>query len=240
MTICSTWLIAALATSGAATAQDTRPYPYPVTGITVGDPRGPNDLGLLVRGADEHLATDMGVALMLGGGSVTRLTDREENATSPGGAWHARLVIGTRSFVAGEAAYVGSAAPVQPDVVGTDDVLLLSNGGEGALRAQVPVVVGIRQDVLVAPFATAGVGVQVHDLMNQELEILGDRMVGNDFTVHVPVGGGLMVASEGFIADARLAYRPAVANDRRVFGTPSRFDNAIDEVAVTGSIGVEF
>lgn len=241
MTVCSVWVLAALGGPGAAHAEDEEaPYPYPVASIYLDEPRRADGIGLVVRGNEDHLATDMGVAVLLGGGSSLRVTDRDVNATTPGGSWHVRTVIGTRSFIAGEVAYVGSANPVRPEVIGSDDVLLLSNGGEAALRAQIPVPVGIRQDVMVAPFATFGVGVQVQDLMNEELEILGDRMIGNDPTVHLPVGAGLTVASEGFIADARLAYRPAVANDRWVFGKSSPFDNAIDELAVTGSIGVEF
>jgi hypothetical protein len=245
MTFRNVVMLSALAVPAAALAQDD-PYVYPddyPEDVYLGDDEIDDDGGfdLVVRGNEDHLVTDMGVGVLIGGGSMNRLTDREANATSTGGTWHLRGVIGTRSFLAAEVAYLGAATPVAAGIdVVEEDAILMSNGGEANLRGQIPIPVGMDEDVMVAPFLTAGVGVQAHDLVRTDTDLTDDGAIGDDVTFHLPVAGGLAVATEGFIADARVSYRPAIANDRNVFGEPTAFDNALDELAVTGSIGVEF
>jgi hypothetical protein len=77
--------------------------------------------------------TRIGVGAMLGGG-VTGFIDEQSRAfTDPGGSWEARASVGTRSWLALEAAYVGKSQNIS--ALGLDsDANLIGNGAEATAR----------------------------------------------------------------------------------------------------------
>ncbi len=214
---------------------------------TVEPEAGFGDDDLLVNNEADHLVTSAGVAIMAGGGGMTRVRPGvgESNATA-GGQWNLRTVVGTRSVLAAEAAYVGSAQPTDDRVAGlADDAVLMSNGGEAAARVQLPVELNRANDAILAPFATAGFGLMSNAILNPgpdataDIEEAVQDSDGSDLTAHIPVGAGVAFADEGFIIDTRVNFSPAI-NDSDVFEREPAFDNAVDTLSVSGNIGVEF
>src|SRR4051794_28596204 len=57
----------------------------------------------------EHLRTPMGTIIQVGGGVTDFQSQRTRDLTSTGGYWDARAVVGTRTALALELAYVGNA-----------------------------------------------------------------------------------------------------------------------------------
>jgi hypothetical protein len=183
-----------------------------------------------------------GMALMAGGGSMSRVSNSGgQGATDMGGAWLARVVWGTRSVLAGEVAYLGSAVPVNPQATGlAQDTTLLSNGGQVDLRLQAPIPLDSDGKAALAPFAVGGFALLRHDVIGQDGDFDDGTSAGDRLTAHIPVGAGLALMTGGFIADARFSYRPTVGGDDPVFSTSSAFDESVSAVSVTGSVGVEF
>jgi len=223
-----------------------QPQDNPDVDITITQTRvqleDPNDgiqaRDLLVKSNDDHLVTPMGVAVLVGGGAVGQLTDRQANATDPGGTWLLRGAVGTRSVLAAEVAYIGGVQPIDQRLAFEEDAGLLSNGAEVDLRVQVPIVAGRGEDLLMTPFLAGGFGFLAHDVVRTDDPLTNDGTVGDDVTLHIPVALGLGAASDGWIGDVRLTYRPAI-NDASVFGRPSRFDSSLDGLALTASVGFE-
>lgn len=169
----------------------------------------------------------VGAAILIGGG-FERFTDGTLRAmTGDGGSWTARLVGGTRQFVGVEAAYVGSARSIS--ALGVNAGNLVSNGVEGTLRLNIPLVRGA---TLLEPFGFVGIGWQHFNVTNNTVT---SDVVGSDDVMTVPYGGGLELAYKSFIADARFTYRQTYYNDLlRVTG------GNLNNWGVGGQIGVEF
>lgn len=189
---------------------------------------------------DPDVPSGVGMALMIGGGSATALAGPDgADAAGTGGSWLARWVWGTRAVLAGELQYVGQAVPVNEGVTDAPgDATLLTNGGQVDLRLQAPIPVGSRGAV--APFLLGGFALLGHDVVGDDGGIDDGTSAGDRLTAHIPVGAGLALMTGGFIADARVAYRPTVGGDSPVFDDRTRFDDAVNGFGVTGSVGFEF
>jgi len=82
---------------------------------------------------EPQLLTSWGMAVSAGGGVNDFINDDAQEMTGVGGSWDARLVVGTRKYVAFEAAYLGSAQSI--DALGLEtDARLVGNGAEGVVR----------------------------------------------------------------------------------------------------------
>jgi hypothetical protein len=150
----------------------------------------------------------LGAGFLLGGGYEDFTNENLRSQTGGGGAWDARLLAGTRQFVGVEAAYVGAARSV--DALGLQsNALLLSNGVEGAVRLNVPVV--LRRAQLLEPFGFVGLGWQHYQVTNTNTNT--SDIAGKDDIMSLPVGGGLEYAIGRFMADARFTYRSTYYND---------------------------
>ena len=79
--------------------------------------------------------------MLVGGGFQDFTNGRLKDATGDGGYWTARIVAGTRQYVGMEAAYVGDARSITGLGLGNDS-RLISNGLEGNLRLNIPIVRG--------------------------------------------------------------------------------------------------
>jgi hypothetical protein len=150
----------------------------------------------------------LGTGLLVGGGYEDFTNNTLRNMTGAAGTWNARVLAGTRQYIGVEAAYVGSARGVEALGVQSNAVLM-SNGLEGALRLNVPVV--MRRAQLLEPFAFAGVGWSHYQVTNTNVNT--SDIASDDDVMSVPVGGGLEYAIGRFMADARFTYRSTYYND---------------------------
>lgn len=171
-----------------------------------------------------------GLAVMVGGGYEDFTNDNLQGMTGGGGSWTARVVAGTRQFVGVEAAYVGAARSIDGFGLG-NDANLMSNGVEGALRANVPVMLGRS---LLEPFAFVGLGWQHYSLNNAGTLNLS-AVNRTDDVMTLPYGAGLEFAYGMLIADARFTYRQTYLNDLMRVGGGS-----LSTWGITGQVGVEF
>jgi hypothetical protein len=150
-----------------------------------------------------NLVTPFGISATLGGGVTGFTASRAREFSDVGGGWNARLVIGTRSIIAGEIAYLGTVQDVE--AVGLDGgAQLLSNGGE--LLGRVNFLPGMFQ-----PYVVAGAGFTQYNLVNDDFNV--SSVNNSDGVVNFPVGGGLAFRYEGLLVDARGTFRPSVEGD---------------------------
>jgi hypothetical protein len=157
--------------------------------------------------ARPYVASKIGGALMVGGGYEDFTNSDINQMTSGGGSWNARVVAGTRQFVGLEAAYVGAARNI--DALGlSPDATLISNGVEGNVRVNIPIV---RSVSMIEPFGFVGLGWSHYHVGNTATRT--SDLATNDDVMTVPLGAGLEYAYKAFIADARFTYRPTYYND---------------------------
>lgn len=143
----------------------------------------------------------IGLQVDVGGGAQGFLDSDAYNITDPAGSWTARMVVGTRSYIAGEAAYIGSAQAL--DAIGVDDKAnLMSNGIEGLLR--VNILTGPLQ-----PYVGAGYTWRHYYIGNSAVNTSSVASRGN--VSEIPVAAGLAYRFRPFVVDARFNIRSAFA-----------------------------
>jgi hypothetical protein len=174
---------------------------------------------------DAGLLTPVGEYVLFGGGVSDFTDDAVKDRYDIGGAWDLRLGLGSRFYVGGEVAYVGSA---QRGEGSTPD--LLSNGAEGVLRLQYPYV---RGEWLVEPFAFGGIGWRRLSLQDAPAGLKDSDDVGV-----VPFGAGVTLGHGRFLVDARFTYRTSFDEDL-AFAAGERPAN-LEQWAVGASLGYEF
>ena len=156
-----------------------------------------------------NLLTPIGIGATLGGGALGFTGSRARDFTDAGGGWNARLIVGTRSFIGGELAYIGGVQDIS--AVGLDSsAKLLSNGGE--LLARVNLLPGMFQ-----PYVVGGAGYMNYHLVNDDFNT--SAIDNNDNVVQFPVGGGLAFRYDGLLIDARGTIRPTSGGN--LFGDDS-------------------
>jgi hypothetical protein len=180
---------------------------------------------------EEHIRSVFGVSVQGGGGVMNFTGGSERGVTDLGGSWEARAVFGTRMIPALEAAYIGSARNVSGGVAsGTG---LVGNGLEGAFRLNAPF---LTNRVLVEPFIFGGLGWSHYSLNHLSNNVIVSR---SDDIGTIPMGGGLAVGYQGFLAEARFTYRPAFDDNGLVLATDGR-TMSMDTWNISLSIGYEF
>lgn len=182
---------------------------------------------------DMELMSGIGVAIAAGGGASGFTNEQLRDATNPGGDWDVRATIGTRSYIAFEGSYIGSAQSI--DALGLDtDAVLVGNGVQGALRLNTTL------NFPVQPFIFAGVGWRRYDLTN--IDQNRSDVAGSDDVLEVPMGVGIAGKWNGLILDARGEFR-ATADEDLVAETNPEFVNDKAEMhrwGVKATVGVEF
>lgn len=169
--------------------------------------------------------TQIGMTLGIGGG-VTNFTGSEmSSAVDVGGSWEVRSTIGTRLFLAGELAYVGSRRNISMPGVTTanaDKPHVFAHGLEGALRAQYPWVTG---SWLIEPFAFGGLG-WTH-LGIDGIVPSGSALRTSDDILVVPFGAGVSAIWNNIFVEGRFTYRAAFNEDllATADGTPASMGN---------------
>jgi Outer membrane protein beta-barrel domain len=158
------------------------------------------------------LLSPFGESIQVGGGVTNFLADATRDATNVGGYWDVRATFGTRSYLGGEAAYLGAAQNVR--ALGLDsNAYLTQNGIEGAVRVNLPIEKG---RFLLEPFALGGVGWAHYDIQNASVNT--SSMKGSDDVLTLPVGCGLALGYEHLIIDGRFTYRPAFNDELMTAG----------------------
>jgi len=153
--------------------------------------------------------TPHGGGLFLGGGFEDFAHSNMRGMTGGGGYWSARFVAGMRNILGVEAAYIGSARTI--DALGLDgNARLFSNGAEGALRLNIPMV-SANQMSLVEPFGFVGLGWSHYNVTNTNVNT--SDVASSDDVMTLPVGGGFAFGYGGFVADARFTYRKTYFNN---------------------------
>jgi hypothetical protein len=179
--------------------------------------------------------TRYGVALSAGGG-VSGFTDTTaRDSTNDGGGWDVRAVIGTRSPLAAEISYIGSAQSI--NALGLDnDAVLLGNGVQADLRLNATTSGPFQ------PFIFAGAAWRRYDLTNTQTNT--SDISDSDDVVEFPVGAGVAYHYQGFIVDARGEFRaatnedlmPSLSNDI----TQDSGEASLHRWGVNATVGYEF
>jgi hypothetical protein len=145
----------------------------------------------------------MGMAAVIGGGVAGFTASDAVDMTNPAGAWTARIIVGTRTPVGFEAAYVGTAQDITALNLDSKSILL-SSAVEGLVR--VNILTGRWQ-----PYVFGGLAYKHYDLVNSDFNT--SSVLNSDAVGEVPLGGGIAFRYDGFVADARLAFNPAFESD---------------------------
>ncbi len=190
--------------------------------------------------SNDHLVTPFGMAVSVGGGVVNFFDHNTRNVTAPGGSWEARLTIGTRSPLAFEAAYVGSAQNVK--ALGLDrDAYLLGTSFEGDAR------LNFTRRAL-QPYIFGGIGYTQYNVENASFNT--SSIDDEEHLGHIPVGAGLGWQYGGLLLDVRGTVRAAFNDGLRAEGEtdteviPDDEEGSgraeLDTWNVTGRVGFEF
>lgn len=155
----------------------------------------------------EYGMTPMGVSINVGGSVIGFTDENTRDFADIGGAWEARAVVGTRSMLAFEAAYVGSAHDI--NALGLDeDAVLLGSSLEAAARLNV--TSGLIADN-VQPYIFAGIGWTRYDLVNADFNT--SSVSDNENLGYVPLGVGIGYRYERFMVDGRVTLRATFEDD---------------------------
>ncbi len=170
-----------------------------------------------------QLISGMGMDAEIGGGVQDFIDRGATGITNIAGNWTARLILGTRSHLAGEAAYVGSAMGM--NVLGlSDTAVLVSNGVEGALRFNV--LTGDWQ-----PYALAGYTFRRYTIQNSAVNT--SSVLNADNVSEIPLAVGIAYRAQGFVGDLRFNYNNA-------FNSKLIPDTNLSTYGVSAKVGFEF
>jgi hypothetical protein len=188
--------------SGGAETYDTEPAPAP-------EPLAPTTVSPVVAPpmtyegdsdrSDDHLLTPFGMAVSVGGGVIGFIDSDARDLADTGGSWEARLTVGTRSPLAFEAAYVGSAQDI--DTLGLDSsAVLVGSSFEGAARLNFT-------RTAVQPYLFGGLGYTRYDVANADFNT--SSVQDEEEMGHIPAGVGLGWQYRGLLLDVRGTVRAA-------------------------------
>jgi hypothetical protein len=176
-------------------------------------------------------APTLGIAVSAGGGAIDFVGGAIKAATNIGGFWTVRALVGSRSIVGLEAAYVGSAQNVASLGL-SNGASLLGNGVEGTMRLNAPVAV---KGFLIEPFGFAGAGWTHYSIVNTPT--VAADINNSDDVIVLPVGGGISMGYRGLFLDGRFTYRFSYDND--LIRTPN-VQTGLDNWNAGATIGYEF
>jgi hypothetical protein len=205
--------------------------PPPVVNVVTPPPPVPENRYVERTYVRETTGPRFGTGLVVGGGVTDFTGSNIGDVTNTGGLWQARLIFGTRQILGIEAAYVGTARDIRALGL-ANDALLVSNGVEGALRLNIPV---IRGRTLVEPFGFVGAGWSRYNLAREGANT--SNLAADDDVLEIPYGAGLAVGYAGFLADARFTYKSSFYNDLVRTNTSN---GQLDNWSVGGQVGFEF
>jgi hypothetical protein len=178
---------------------------------------------------DNASLAHLGIGLVVGGGVDGFTSSGLRNTTNDGGSWDVRAIVGTRSPLALEAAYIGSAQAV--NALGLDsNAVLVGNGAQGDVR------LNVGGNIPVQPFVFGGVAWRRYEITNTKTNT--SDLVNNDDVLELPAGIGLAIKRYGFMAEARGEVRAAIGEN--LVPNNSGGNEAMHRWGVNASIGYEF
>jgi hypothetical protein len=247
----STLVTSLLVVAGTAVADDTPPYGGPVADPAEDDPvdtvdTKPVDTAPPIytppppvtyydtdrdREDTRPMLERLGMSISAGGG-VAGFTDSSlRDTTNDGGNWDVRATLGTRSPIAIEGSYIGSAQAI--DSLGLDqDAVLLGNGIQGNLR------LNAMPKFPVQPFAFGGVAWRRYTLTNVDTNT--SALADDDDVLEFPVGVGVAYRYEGFLLDARGELRFATNEDMVPDLDGDLGSESMHRYGINANVGYEF
>lgn len=168
----------------------------------------------------------LGLAVDVGGGVNEFVDTGHRGLVDTGGAWAARLTVGTRKHIGGEVAYVGTANPISNTLGEADRAVLVSNGVEGLLRLNL-----FTNDW--QPYAVAGYTYRRYLVQNSSANT--SAIADGTNSSEIPAGIGLAYRKHRFIGDMRAMVHPSVSS--QLLATSAGLPT---QVSVTGKVGFEF
>jgi hypothetical protein len=250
----STLVTSLLVVAGTAAADDTPPYGGPAadpneddptqeTSIdpAQGDPATPPPSVYTPPPAPTYYEPDpedrrtmlerLGMSISAGGGVAGFTDSAMRDTTNDGGNWDVRATFGTRSPIAIEGAYIGSAQAI--DALGLDqDAILIGNGVQGNLR------LNALPKFPVQPFAFGGVAWRRYTLTNTDTNT--SALADDDDVLEFPVGVGVAYRYEGFLLDARGEIRFATNEDMVPDLDGDLGSESMHRYGVNANVGYEF
>ncbi|HXJ23913.1 MAG TPA: OmpA family protein [Polyangia bacterium] len=212
----------------AAPEEATPPPPPPVVPAPLPPAQPYTDVYPAEQG--RSYLSPVGFGLIVGGGYTDFTNSQLRNTTNAGGSWDARFILGLKSVVGAELAYVGSTQQLTPLGLSSTSYLT-SNGAEGVVRLNVPIIRGM---TLIEPFGFAGVGWSHYSVSHYNSTVLADYTSVDDIMT-VPVGGGLAFATHALMLDVRGSWTQTYYNNI-LPGVPG----ALNHWGVGGNVGVAF
>lgn len=190
---------------------------------------------------EEWPATVYGVSVSVGGGVQDFTDSNMQDTTDIGGMWDVRAIIGTRTPIAVEAAYTGSAQSIDSRFGEEDTATLVGTGLEGALRLNLLPLESF------TPYAAAGLGWRRYDVVGADFRTADVGIGDEDTLLEIPLTGGLAYRYAGLMADARFTYRASVGEDLVISDDelPDQIDSdagkaGMDNWNVSARLGYEF
>jgi hypothetical protein len=177
----------------------------------------------------------IGIAVVAGGGASGFTGDVLRGTTDVGGEWGVRVTLGTRSPLAFEGSYIGSAQPIGALGI-DDDAVLVGNGVQAALRLNATI------DFPAQPFVFGGAAWRRYDLANTDVNT--SALSDADNVIEIPLGAGIAGRWQGLMLDLRGEYRFAADEDL----LPELLEDdvntgefaSMDRWGVNASVGYEF
>ena len=175
--------------------------------------------------------TRYGIALSAGGG-VSDFTDKTARSeTKAGGSWDVRAILGSKSPLAAEVSYLGSAQEITSLGL-SNNALLVGNGAQGDLR------VNFTPHYMVTPFIYGGVAWRHYSIERSDVNT--SDVANTDNVMEFPVGAGVAYHYNGLMLDARGEYRRTTSNDLMPSLSNSGDNASLHRWGVNANIGFEF
>jgi hypothetical protein len=173
---------------------------------------------------------DTGFAISAGGGASQFVGTTMRDLTGTAGNWTVRATLGTKSFIAGEVSYIGSAQSINALGLNTN-ADLIGNGAQLALRLNGTVDYGVQ------PFIYGGAAWRHYSLTNSSPNFSDVR--NNTNALEVPLGVGIAGYWGNVMLDARGEYRFGWT-DNDIVPTINGDSPKMDRWEATGNIGYAF
>jgi hypothetical protein len=178
---------------------------------------------------DEVPIIPQGAGFSIGGGVIDFSGEDMRDMTGTGGTWDARGIYGTRSLLAVEGAYLGSAQEI--DALGLDtDAMLVGTGLEAAGRVNI-----LTGDL--KPYLFGGVAWRRYDLTRADTNT--SDVNEQDDVVEVPFGVGVSYQLGKVMFDVRGCYRAAFDEELAPAATAGE-DADLDSFSATARVGFAF
>jgi hypothetical protein len=187
--------------------------------------------------SNERERLGIGIAAGAGAGGFTGTDLR--GTSNVGGDWDVRLTLGTRSPLAFEASYIGSAQRL--NALGLDNnAMLVGNGAQGALR------LNAMAGLPITPFVFGGVAWRRYDVTNSATNT--SDVGETDDVLELPVGAGIAGMFKGLMVDLRGEFRYTTnadlvrtgSLDQPIIGVSDNEFGTMHRWGLNANVGYEF